>query len=319
VGLGPSPSSRRDAAGNRLLKLRDALTFTPEAEERFRQVRPQWRRRELVKVATVIVAALGVVATSLAAHAQERRPDADVPERAAPAKKKNKKDGVAIGFQLESAAASVHVSRGNSRGATKTTPATEDLAALRVRGLGAGVLSLGTSFSAPFTRTANQPRNAMDVIPFVNYRAPLSPLEMTGGFVLKIFPDAEIVDGQYEILTRVAYPNKWITPAIEILPEVLRRRGAYAAVSLEHDFVYGPVSIRPRVLLGSQGFDLEDEPFHVNELTAIALARVMLGSGFYAMARPGFSLMLAPARYVDDPTWRGRSLAYVAVGMGVER
>lgn len=228
-------------------------------------------------------------------------------------------DELSVGYRLELGASTTYVVRGASQGATKTTPSTEDLMVLRFDNVGHGKLSIGTAFAMPFAGLAGQPQYAMNVIPFAGYQVMLGPVQSTVGFAVKFFPNAHVVDGQYEGLARVALPNRYVTPFVEVYPELVRRRGAYAAAGLERELLAGSFSFRPRVLVGAQGFSESHESFHANEAMAMLISRANVGSGFYTQITPAYSMLIGPDRYVRDASWSGRSVAYAVVGVGVER
>ena len=265
-----------------------------------------------MKTVRTFSACLAVAALSSAAHAEPPAPKEKPPARAPSA-------GESVGYQIELGASTTYVVRGASQGATKSTPSTEDLMVLRFRDLGPGQLSVGNAFAMPFAGLAGQPQFAMNIIPFTAYQLMLGPVQTTVGFAVKFFPNAEVVDGQYEGLTRVALPNRYLTPFVEVFPELVRRRGVYAAAGVDREILAGAFSFRPRVLVGAQGFSASSESFHANEATAMLVARAKLGAGFYAQLTPAYSVLIGPERYVSDSSWSGRSVAYAAFGIGVER
>lgn len=253
--------------------------------------------------------------STLSAIASAQAPSADKgPEAQHP-----RSDEISVGYQIELGASTTHVVRGASQGGTKTTPSLEDLAILRFDNLGKGKLSVGSTFAMPFAGPAGQPEHATSIYPSAIYQRRLGPLQGTVGFVVKLYPNADVVDGQYEGVVRVALPNRLVSPFVEVYPEVVRRRGVYTAAGLERELARGPFSLRPRVLVGAQSFAESHESFHANEATVMLPARVKLGSGLYAKLTPAYSVLIGPDRYVKDASWPGRSVAYAVVGVGVER
>jgi hypothetical protein len=250
------------------------------------------------------------------AAAQERPP---VAERPASEPKSQEAGGIAPGYQVEAGAASTRVSKGSAKFATKTTPTTEDLAMLRVSGMGPGQLTIGSTFYAALASAAGQPTSSMEVDPQAFYGGRVGPVHMGAGFKLTLLPRAADVDAAYEGIARFSVPNRFVTPTLEVLPELVQKRGFYSVFGLERSFkIASWLSIKPRGSLGEQGYEVKSERPHFQDLTGSVQVKADITDTFYALVRPAASYLTGPDHFYKDPSFGGRSVAYLAFAIGAQ-
>ncbi len=266
---------------------------------------------------------IGLLAATLlvvpgVADADQARNDRDKPSSAAPAKTDRARF---ISYQLEAGVASTHVTRGVPRYDAKSIPSLYNLVNLRVRGLGPGVLSLGGTSALALAPTPETRGRSLELLPTITYGGRIGPMQLDVGARLFLFPRAEVVDAQYEGVVRASLPNPYLTPTLEIYPEVRRRKGAFVIVGLERTFNPSRwLRIRPRVAASEQGYVVNDERPHGQDVTASVQVHVSVPeSPFYVVARPAYSVLAGPDRLYDDPSFSGRSVAYATVSLGVQR
>jgi hypothetical protein len=165
---------------------------------------------------------------------------------------------------------------------------------------------------------SSQPKSAFELDPTLMHAFKIAPLSMTAGFRMKVFPRADVVDGAYEGIVKAALPNDYVTPVIELWPELVRKRGIYALAGAEHDFKVGSLSVVPRAQFGVQGYEDKSERLHPNEIMVTVPAKYSFGGGFYAAAKPGYSVLIGPDHYFKDSSFGGRSVAFAMLFVGSE-
>jgi hypothetical protein len=228
----------------------------------------------------------------------------------------------AIGYKLEAGAATTHISQGAWKYATKTTPATEDFAGLRVRFGDYGMITAGGSASIALASASGQPQTAEELTPTLTHSVQLAPVSLTTGFRVKMFPRAtgkNDVDGAYEGILKAALPNPYVTPVFELAPEFVRKKGTYGLVGAEHKFELWRLAITPRAQFGMQGYEVKSERFHPNEVMVTAPAKLKFDGGLYALFNPGYSVLVEPAHYLKDSSFSGRSVGFALLAFGAER
>jgi hypothetical protein len=228
-------------------------------------------------------------------------------------------EGASIGYKAEAGVASTHMSQGVPKYATKSTPATEDFVGLRLKLGRFGTLMAGSGASIALASASSQPKSSTEFVPTVLHSVKIAPVSLAAGFRIKFQPRADVSDAAYEGLFKASLPNGYLTPVIELWPEVVRKRGLYAEMGVEHDFTIGHFSLVPRATFGVQGYDEKSEHLHPNELMATVPGKWSFGDGLYALIKPGYSYLIGPDKFVKDPSPGGRGAAFALLAFGAER
>lgn len=260
-----------------------------------------------MKLVSSLSIAFAAVAFATSAHAQE---DADkAPKKSSPP--------IQFGYQLEGGIASTHMVHGLPKYDTKRIPATEDLAMVRVRNLGPGTLTFGTTFALALDTTVKKHSKSEEFFPMAMYGGRVGPLQVEVGGRVFVFPRMDQARQDIEVIGRVSYPNKYVTPTFDSFSEVSEKKGEWATVGLERriDFTTW-LSIRPRVSYGMQGYELKSERFHAQDVTASAFLTATTKDGFYASLRPAYYYVAGPEHYYKDPSFAGRSTGYFGFMVG---
>jgi hypothetical protein len=223
-----------------------------------------------------------------------------------------------LGYQAELGVATTHIWQGAWQYTTKSTPATEDYAGLRLKFGRYGTVAAGVGATAALSSFSRQPDEGMELLPTIAHGIHLAPLHVTTGFRVLLFPRAELVDRKYEGFVEVSVPSAYVTPVFEVSPEVVRERGVYAFAGAEHKFTRGRLTVTPHAHFGIQGYEEESERLHPNEVMVTVPAKWTIGEGFYAILKPGYSVLVGPDHDYKDRSFAGRSLAFALFSFGAE-
>ncbi len=225
------------------------------------------------------------------------------------------------GYQFEAGIANTHLGHGSPKWDTKTTVGTEDLATLRLRNLGGGTFTAGAAFAVPFGRTRATRPISLEIHPIAVYLRDFGAVRTELGAQANFYPRrVGQVRGEVEGILKLSIPNKVLTPVLELYPEVVARGGLYASIGAEHAVRFTSwLNAFARLSSGAQGYVQGHEAPHAQDVTLNGQVRAELGEGFYVALRPMYATRLAPARYYADPSFAGRSFAYVNFSFGAER
>jgi hypothetical protein len=224
----------------------------------------------------------------------------------------------ALGYQAELGVASTHLWQGVWQYRTKSTPASEDYAGVRLKLGRYGTIAAGVGATLALSSPSSQPDGGMELLPTIAHGVHLAPFHVTTGLRVLLFPRADLVDRKYEGFIEASLPNAYVTPVVEISPEVVRERGVYAFAGVEHKFTLGHLTVTPHAHFGIQGYDEDSERLHPNEIMVTVPAKWSLGGGLYALLKPGYSVLVEPDHYLKDPSFSGRSLAFAVFCFGAE-
>jgi hypothetical protein len=226
--------------------------------------------------------------------------------------------GAALGYQVELGLATTHMWQGAWQYTTKSTPATEDYAGVRLKLGRYGTVAAGVGATMALASPSRQPDGGMELLPTIAHGVHLAPFHVTTGFRVLLFPQADVVDRKYEPFVEASIPNELVTPVFEVSPEVVRERGVYAFAGAEHRFARGRLAVTPHAHFGIQGYEEESERLHPNEVLVTVPVKWTLDYGFYALLRPGYSVLVGPDHYYKDASFGGRSLAFAQFSFGAE-
>lgn len=225
-----------------------------------------------------------------------------------------------VGYVVEAGLSSTKLAHGAPKYDTKSTPATEELAAVRLKDFGPGVLQLGSSFAMALGDTTKKYEKAEEVVPTVTYGGKAGVTQIEVGGRVWLYPRMDQVRQEVEAIGRVSLPNKYVTPTLDLFPCFMDKQGLYGFVGLEHLFKLGAhLQIRPRAHVGGQGYDLKSERFHAQEVSVSSAVTALFGEGFYAAIRPSYTTLVSPSHYVADASFSGRSVAYLGFAVGAQR
>jgi hypothetical protein len=224
-----------------------------------------------------------------------------------------------LGYQAELGVATTHIWQGMWQYRSKSTPANEDYAGVRFHFGHYGTLSAGMGATFALGSPSDQPDAGMELVPTIAHTMHLAPFHVMTGFRLFLFPKTDEVDRKYEPFVEASLPNPYLTPVVEVSPEIVRERGVYAFAGAEHKFTFGPVAVTPHAHFGMQGYDEDHQRFHPNEVLAMVPAKWTVLDGFYLLARPGYSVLTGPDHYYRDPSFAGRSVMFATLSVGAER
>lgn len=235
-------------------------------------------------------------------------------------KRSNERPKPSVGYVVEAGLSSTKLSHGAPKYDTKSTPATEDLVAVRLKNFGPGVLQLGSSFAMALGDTTKKYEKAEEVVPAVTYGGKVGVLQLEVGGRVWLYPRMGQVRQEVEGIARVSLPNKYVTPTLDLFPCFMDKEGLYGFVGLEHLFKLGShFQIRPRAHVGAQGYDVKSERFHAQEVSVSSAVTALFGEGFYAAIRPSYTTLVNPSHYLADASFGGRSVAYLGFAVGAQR
>lgn len=257
----------------------------------------------------VIVAALSCSSPSRAAE-QERDVAGPAPDP----------EAISLGYQMEAGVSSTHLGHGAPKWDGRFKPGTEDLAALRVKNLGGGLLTGGSSFALALGPTPMTRRVSMEVHPFALFVRDFGALRTETGVQANFYPRAVQPRGEVEGIFRWSMLHQVLTPFVELFPEVVARGGAYVAAGVERGF--SPtrrLALAVRISAGAQAYIQGSERVHGQDVTVAGAAKLVLTDGVYVALRPAYGTGIAPAERYADASLAGRSFGYVNLSVGFER
>lgn len=250
-----------------------------------------------------------------------------VPVLAAPAPAFGDED---VGYQVETSVASSYISRGIPQYNDRSSPSSQNTAAVQLNHVLGGALNLGVWSAVAMNDFDAQPGTAVEVDLSVAYSYHTGAVALTGGYAANLFPkhdDASPIDGAHEISGQVSYDNAYVVPSAAAYVEVARQQGVYLTVGASRDLHAGAWTFSPAASVGGAtyrrygGGDRAAAP-HLNDVTTSVAARRDFDGGLYALARLSYSLCGTPADLLPmDSSWGfgGRSSLYGAVAFGVAR
>ncbi|AKV02455.1 hypothetical protein AKJ09_09118 [Labilithrix luteola] len=225
-----------------------------------------------------------------------------------------------MGYVVEAGLSSTKLVHGAPKYDTKSTPATEDLVAVRLKDVGPGTLQLGSSFAMALGDTTKKYEKAEEVLPSVTYGGKMSVMLLEVGARVWFYPRMAQVRQDVEGTARLSIPNGFLTPTLDLFPCFLEKQGLYGVVGAEHLFKLGSrFHVRPRAQVGAQGYDAKSERFHAQEVSVSSAVTALFGEGFYAAIRPSYTTLVSPSHYLADASFGGRSVAYVGFAVGAQR
>jgi hypothetical protein len=235
-----------------------------------------------------------------------------------------------VSYQVETSVASSYISRGIPQYNDRSSPSSQNTAAVQVNHVLGGAVTFGVWSAVAMNDFDEQPGTAVEIDLSVAYSYHTGAVTLSGGYAANLFPkhdDASPVDGAHEISGQVSYDNAYVVPSAAAYVEVARQQGVYLTVGASRDLHAGAWTFSPMVSVGGAtyrrygGADRAAAP-HLNDVTASVAARRDFDGGLYALARLSYSLCGTPAELLPmDPGWGfdGRSSVYGAIAFGVAR
>lgn len=235
-----------------------------------------------------------------------------------------------VGYQLETSVASTYVSRGVPQYATRTTPSSQTLSALRVDGVAGGSITLSLWTAVAIADHDDQPGTGLELDPSIAYSRTFDRGTIGFGYTTALYPEhlpGTPVDGIHEVSINAQINTPIVSPIAAAYLEVVHQQGAYVTLGGTRDFRLDQLTVSPVATLGFaaykkyQGAEVEAAP-HVNDVTAAVGVRYDLPDDVYLSARLSYSARLTPAELVPEMTgWDldGRSSLFGAIALGTSR
>ena len=220
---------------------------------------------------------------------------ADAPKPAEPAADR-------FGYQVEVGLANTYVFRGRPQYRNRTDPSSQNTAALTVKSVGPGDLSVTVWNQIAVDGYRAQPGTALEFDTTAAYAVRLfDRVDASIGYLGYFYPkaaDGQHVDGSHELFVTAALAQWVAIPSLGVYADAVRLKGVYVNPAIAKRFESGPVAFTPQLGVGFAAY--QAVPAQVNDVTASAALQWTFEGPLYLALRGWVSYLGAPASARPD-------------------